>query len=384
MRGQRTGIVVPSRVVVTDVLVVGGGIIGVSVAAQCARRGMGVVLCERHGLATAASGRNSGIVVGPHPEAMRPIAAASIREYEQLSNQTGGAFAYDRLSVGSLRIGDDAEEPGEELDEPALRAVEPLLADSIRRAVLVECRRIDPRGAVAAFAQEARDHRASILVGCDVKSLRVSGSRITGAYADHDEILAGTVVLAAGHWSRSLLHAVGRDLPVRPVRGWTIVTEPAPFTLAHVIEAGWDAAATARLVDGVTLGELAQDGAPPVATMPGIVQDHAGRIVVAANGIASLGDRDEDAETRAELARRAVTIVPSLAGLRILETRSCVRPMTPDGLPYHGPVPGADGLIACVGHNAQGVTWGPGSGLEIAEGLEYGRWNPDLAPERAA
>ena len=56
-----------------DVVVVGGGIVGIAVAASCARRGLAVTLCESAGLAQAASGRNQGLVIGPNPPAMEAI-----------------------------------------------------------------------------------------------------------------------------------------------------------------------------------------------------------------------------------------------------------------------------------------------------------------------
>jgi glycine/D-amino acid oxidase-like deaminating enzyme len=56
--------------------------------------------------------------------------------------------------------------------------------------------------------------------------------------------------------------------------------------------------------------------------------------------------------------------------------------MTPDGLPLHGPVPGVDGLVLACGHNAQGVTWGPGAAASVADGLATAVWDAALAPSR--
>ena len=86
----------------------------------------------------------------------------------------------------------------------------------------------------------------------------------------------------------------------------------------------------------------------------------------------------------AAVLRRAIRFVPALADLEIAETRSCQRPMTADGLPLHGPVPGAEGLYLCCGHNAQGITWGPGATAAVADSLISGEWDAALLPERFA
>lgn len=94
---------------VVDVLVVGGGVIGVATANACAQRGLRVALCERHGLASAASGRNAGLVMGPHPPELARIARRSVELWLSLHHQTGGGFRLDRMSLGHLVVAEDAE-----------------------------------------------------------------------------------------------------------------------------------------------------------------------------------------------------------------------------------------------------------------------------------
>jgi len=367
-----------------DVLVIGGGIVGVSVAAMCARRGLSVTLCERGTLAAGASGRNFGLVTGPHPEPLREVARRSLRLYAELHHASGRAFWFDRETVGSLAVAERASDldglAGELLDAAALREAEPLLADDLAGARLLPCQRVDPGGAVAAFADEARAGRAEILLGCTARGLlRGGGGDVRGALTDAGAITAGTTVVAAGHWSWSLLRGLGLDLPIRGVRGWIALTRPAPFQLGHVIEdAGWS-----RGAEPLTVEHLAGGGAPAADVHVGLAQDADGRVLLGASLQASRGDRDEGEEILQRIAARALRVLPALAGLEIQETRSCVRPMTPDGLPFHGPVPGADGLVLACGHNAQGVTWGPGAGAAVADGIADGTWDPVLLPERA-
>jgi glycine/D-amino acid oxidase-like deaminating enzyme len=190
-----------------DVLVVGGGVLGVATAQACARRGLSVTLVERHGLAAAASGRNQGLMMGPHPPAMSELAADSIDRWLGLHERTGGAFLLDRsprerlvIAAGAEALEHDAGLPGAvPVGADELRTVEPLLSGDFAGAVLVPgVRRIDPAGGVAALADEARRHGAELKTGCDVKALRVLGGRVTGVLTERGELPAGTVVVAAG------------------------------------------------------------------------------------------------------------------------------------------------------------------------------------------
>jgi glycine/D-amino acid oxidase-like deaminating enzyme len=376
-----------------DVLVVGGGVIGVATAHACARRGLSATLVERHGLAAAASGRNQGLMIDTHPPAMEKLAADSVDRWLGLHERTGGAFLLDRSPGGLLVTAADAEalehdagQPGAVRVEPdELRTVEPLLSADLAGAVLVPgVRRIDPAGGVAALAHEARRHGAELKTGCEVKALRVDGVRVTGVLTEGGELHAGTVVVAAGPWSWQVCRSLPYDVPVRGVRGWVATTRPATFRLSHVVE-------ESRRTWRERMGEQrwtvadAATGVDPARHLSLLIQqDDAGRVMLGSSLAPSAGDRDEGEVALRELCARAVTMMPALAQLEIAETRSCARPATPDGLPLHGPVPGMAGLVLATGHGGQGVTWGLGAGEAVAEGIVTGRWDPALAPGRAS
>ena len=93
-------------------------------------------------------------------------------------------------------------------------------------------------------------------------------------------------------------------------------------------------------------------------------------------------ESDESPETRRAIARRAVEVMPALAGLAIAESRSCQRPFSPDGLPLLGPYPGVAGLVLATGHGSLGVTQSLGSGEAVADGIVEGRWEAALDPAR--
>ncbi|MPY96005.1 MAG: FAD-dependent oxidoreductase [Acidimicrobiia bacterium] len=371
-----------ARARTVDVVVVGGGVVGVATAWFCARAGMSVRLLEREGLAAGASGRNQGLVIGPHPAPMAPLAARGLQHYLALHEDSGGAFALDLEDHGCLLLGaEPGAVEGTVLSGGALRAAEPLLGPGTDRAVLMPARRIDPRGMVAAMAEAARAAGAELCTGCEVKDLVVSGDRVLGVRADDGEHHAGVTVVAAGPWSWRVARRLPFDVPVQGVRGWIAVTRPAPFRLRHAIEdSGWAAAKTG--LRPPTVGDLA-GGTVPAPLVAGLLQqDHRGRVLLGASLQVATGDHAEGAGALAGVARRAAALVPALAELAVVETRTCKRPMSADGLPLHGPVPGTEGVVLACGHGSTGITWGAGSGEAVAGGIAEGRWDPALLPGR--
>jgi glycine/D-amino acid oxidase-like deaminating enzyme len=358
-----------------DVVVVGGGIVGIAVAASCARRGLRVTLCEAGGLAQAASGRNHGLVIGPNPPETAAIGQRTIELLLDLHERSGEAFAFDREPYPCLILGGEHDEM---LSGEDLREQEPLVSATVGRGwINEEARRIDPGAAAIALADEARGAGAEVRTGCAVRELLRRGDDVVGVLSEEGRIEAAQVVVAAGPWSWSVCRSLAHDVPVRGVRGWIIVTRPAPFRLRHVIEE-WTRTAPAA----VTLGQLA-DGTEPSPAVPCVLQqDAAGRVLVGASLHGAIGAGDEAPETRRAIARRAVEVVPALAGVEIADSRSCQRPYSPDGLPLIGPYPGVDGLVLATGHGSLGVTQSLGTGELVADGIESAAWDGGLAPAR--
>ena len=380
-----------------DVLVVGGGVIGVATAWCCAEAGLSVRLLERASLAAEASGRNQGLVIGPHPPAMAQLAEASLRRYLELHEVSGAAFAFDRDDHGCLLVsegeGDAAAIPGagHAPDDPAprgdvlvgdaLRAVEPQLGRGVRQAVLLPARRVDPGALVVAMAASARRAGADLRTGCEVKDLIVARDRVLGVLADDGAHNAATTVLAAGPWTGRVGRRLPFDVPIDGVRGWVAVTRPAPFRLRHAIEdAGWGAAKAG--LRGPTVAELATGRHPPPAIAGLLQQDHAGRVLLGASLQVDAGEHASGDEALSGVARRAMELVPALAGLPVADVRTCRRPLSADGLPLHGPVPGVEGVVLACGHGSTGITWGGGSGEAVARGIVEDLWDPALMPSR--
>jgi glycine/D-amino acid oxidase-like deaminating enzyme len=368
-----------------DVLLVGGGIIGTTTAAYLARGGASVTLVERAELASGPSGRSLGLISGPHPPELRSIAERSLEAYLELARETG-AFTIDAANVGCLCISSDERGlprgEGEQLDGDQVAEAEPLLAVRCAAGVVVPARHVDPGGAVSAWAEEARRNGARIRVGCPARSLLVDRGRVTGATTDEGAIFAACVVLATGWETPRIAAGLGIDVPVRGVRGWIVTTRPAPFRLRRPINEV-DFSAGVAAIPLITLDDIAEGnvGAPIVAAQ--MRQDAAGRLILGASFAPAVGDADDNgAQAVPSICRRAIELIPPIADIAIAETRTCVRPVSFDGLPLHGPVDGIDGLVLACGHRSHGLTWGPGSGEAVARGVLEGEWDPALSPAR--
>lgn len=197
-------------------------------------------------------------------------------------------------------------------------------------------RRIDPRAAAAALLEEARGHRATVHTGCDVKRLLRQWGRVVGAATDAGELRASTTVVAAGAGSWGVCRELAFHAPVRGVPGEVVVTSPLDRELEPVAVAGaW------------------------------VAQDAGQRLWIA---------RPDE----------AVSLLPEELACDELERRALAAPMTPDGLPLHGPVPELDGLVLACGHGDHGIALAPGVGAAIAAGIESGSWHTALSPVRFA
>ncbi|HEY0389245.1 MAG TPA: FAD-dependent oxidoreductase [Gaiellales bacterium] len=359
-----------------DVIVVGGGIVGACTAWQLAERGADVLLVERGRLAGGATCRSQGLLLDPDRPVMQPLFQESNRLYDDLAARSGIDLSLDREPVGTMFVAtDDAQleqlrsgvyGDGELLDRAGVLAAEPALSPTVGGGLrLPGGRRSDPAALTVAAAEMARRAGADVRLGVDVKRLG-GGAVVTDAGVER----AGTVVLAAGAWSRALARSAGHELPVRPVRGWLAVTAPTEPLVRHVLyEAGYTLPPGPQPGEPVSMadlaaGDLALTGARS-ATAVAIHQNADGTLMVGASRAAALRDGDESAHALRENAARACMLVPALAAIEVATTWTGLRPFSADGLPYIGRL--GDGLLVCTGHGSEGILTGAGSARLVAD-----------------
>ncbi|MFF3495022.1 glycine oxidase ThiO [Streptomyces sp. NPDC002795] len=365
-----------------DVLVVGGGIIGLVTAWRAAQRGLSVAVADPEpggGAAQVAAGMLAAVTELHHGEqTLLGLNLASARRYPdfaaELSEATGQDLGY--RACGTLAVALDADDRAHLRELHALqtksglesewlsgrdcRRLEPMLAPGVRGGLRVDGdHQIDPRRLASALVT-ACERSGVTFHRSWAERLRVVRDRACGAVlADGTELSAGQVVLAAGSRGGQLAGVPDAVLPpVRPVKGQVLrLTVPkryAPFlsrTVRAVVRGGnlyLVPRVNGELVVGATSEELGWD------------------TTVTAGGVY-------------ELLRDAHELVPGITELPLTETRAGLRPGSPDNAPLLGPT-ALPGLLLATGHFRNGVLLTPITGDTMAHVLTTGELPEEARP----
>jgi glycine oxidase len=345
-----------------DVIVVGGGVIGLGIGWRCAQRGIGVTVVDpapgsgatwtAAGMLTPATELHYG------EQALLQLGLESARRYPtfvaELQDATGidvgyrrdGTIvsAWDPADLAGLR---DLQEFGRSLGLSTelvtgreLRELEPALASGLPGGLVsADDGQVDNRRLVEALLI-ALDRAGGRLVR--ERAAGVTGGRVT--LPNGDELTAATVVVAAGAWSARLPGVPAGAAPVHPVKGQTLRLHgrPGEVALKHVVR-------------GVVRGS-------PVYLIPRA----SGEIVVGASSEEAGFDVSPRAGAVYELLRDAQALVPVLGEATFDEVSTSLRPGSPDNAPLIGPT-AVDGLLVATGHYRNGILLAPVTADGVAE-----------------
>ncbi|MEU5522034.1 glycine oxidase ThiO [Streptomyces sp. NPDC047860] len=364
----------------SDVLVVGGGVIGLVTAWRAAQRGLATTVVDPEpggGAARVAAGMLAAVTELHYgEETLLGLNLASARRYPafaaELTELTGHDLGYRRC--GTLAVALDADDRAHLRELHALqqrsglvaqwlsgrecRRLEPMLAPGVRGGLRVDGdHQIDPRRLAAALVTACE--RAGVTIRRTwAERLLVTGGRATGVVtADGAELGAGQVVLAAGSLSGRLA-GVPEDVlpPVRPVKGQVVrLTMPerhGPFL--------------SRTVRAVVRGSHVY-----------LVPRENGELVIGATSEELGWDTTVTAGGVYALLRDAHELVPGITELPLAETRAGLRPGSPDNAPLLGPTE-LEGLLLATGHYRNGVLLTPVTGDAMADVLTTGEL-PEVA-----
>jgi glycine oxidase len=355
-----------------DVVVAGGGVIGLACAWSAMRRGLRVVVLER-AESTAGATRVAAGMLAPvgelqHGEEvlleMTVAAAGTYADWAaEVEEASGRGTGYERL--GSLHVAldrDEAEElrrqhelqrsvglEAEWLGPRGCRRLEPGLHPSLNGGVFVEGEAVvDPRLLAEGLRGALEAGGGEVRFGAEVEELMVAGGRAVGVrLAGGEELRADAVVCATGSWSGgggSWL-TEGVRPPVRPVKG-------------EVVEL--------RSRDGERLCERI------VASERVYVVPRAdGRVILGATMEEAGFDQAVTAGGVLELLREAYRLLPEVAEMEVVEAAAGLRPGTPDNVPIVGRSE-IEGLVLATGHHRNGVLLAPLTGEAAADVLEGG------------
>ena len=358
-----------------EVVIIGGGVVGCSIAYHLAKRGMrDVVVLERE---TVGSGTTSkaagGIRTQFSTETEIRFSQESQRVFETFKDEFGVDPGYQRIGYLFL-ITDPADLAGFETRIALQRrcgvdvsVITPKAAQDIVPALRVDDLiaavwgptdgLAGPAEITQGFAQRARALGARIEEGVDVTALDVSGGRLRRVITSAGAIDTPLAINAAGPFGARVARLAGVDVPVLPRRRHIFFTEPFPAIPGPV-----------PLTHDRATGFYFRKEMDQVLLSPGDVQD--------------MGDdfsASMDWGMVDELVTKAVRRLPVIAEARIAGGWAGLRPLTPDEHAIIGPAPGVEGFFLAVGFCGHGFQHSPATGRHVADWLLDGRPSMDLS-----
>ncbi len=414
--GVGTGMEIDQRIVI-----IGGGVIGLTQAYDLARQGAQVTVIDQRTTGLGASSVNAGWVV-PAEAAPVPAPGVIVQSMKWMLHRDSplyikpslapnhvrfmlgmwrrsnardfraGLAAQLALAAGTMEMLDDYAADGvefemhadglllaylspeklhhhaEHLDIPAsfgleadilegdaVRDREPALTDAVSGGIYFPTERhLDPASLVAGLRKRCESLGVTFVEDARVTSVERRGDRVTALRTDTSRIPVDTVILAAGAWSGYASAMFGTSLPVRAGKGYAIDCAPPPVALRTMVNLSDAKVAVTPLDTKVRLA-----------------------------GTMEFGPHDEsvnDVRIAAILRAPAQYFRGWPAEPAHVVAGAGMRPMTPDGLPIIGRLPGLGNAYVSTGHGMMGVTLAPGSARAITEFIRTGRQPSELLP----
>jgi glycine oxidase len=346
-----------------DVLILGGGVIGLSVAYYLAREKVRVEVVDRGDFGQEASWAGAGILPPGDPahactpfDRLRALSAEAFPSLSQeLRERTGVDNGYLRCGGIEFLTGDedpdDQEWRGdgircEELNQADLRRLEPNLAPGFVRGYhLPDTAQLRNPRHVKALVAACASLGVRLRHGCPAVGLERQGGRVTAVNSACGRLAAGRYLIAAGAWSDTLLAEVVWGTPgVRPVRGQIALLDTGVPLFRRVL----------------MLGKRYLVPRPDGRVLAGATEEDVGF------------DKRTTAAAIRDLLEFAISLVPGLADVPLERSWAGLRPGSPDGLPFLGAVPGVENLYVAAGHFRAGLQLSPGTGIVMSQ-LMLGR-----------
>lgn len=357
-----------------DVIIVGGGVIGCSIAWRLAQAGLKVTVFERGRVGCEASRAAAGML-SPQGESQTPgpffdlclRSRAMYRSFaEELNDASGIDVEYkDEGTLFVVLQGEDDEEktrwarwqleaglPLEHVSADDLRKIEPAVTESATRAIfLPEEHQVENRRVMDALEVAMKRAGAELIEGAKVTALATEHGRVTGVVLPGRRLDAGAVIVAAGTWSSPLLEPLGLNVRVIPARGQMIAVRGGACPISRVLHSNRVYVVPrndGRILIGATV-------------------EYAGfKKSVSVGGVHSLLDA-------------ALEIVPALEGFEVIESWAGLRPDTEDHMPVIGPT-GIANLLLATGHFRNGILLAPITAELVAGVIRSGCVPDELRP----
>jgi glycine oxidase len=343
-----------------DVIIVGGGIIGLSLAIALRKRGATVLIVERGEPGREASYAAAGMLADfplEMPPGLQPLATASARMYPEFVHelQDESGVNVDLRDQGTIVFPTQEhlhERPSLITECPLpspLAELEPALGHVSLPGIYLKERSLDPRALTAAALKAAHHRGVDISSGTVVTGVLLENGRANGVSTGKTKYSAATVVNCAGAWAGKL---PPHQFPTRPVKGQMLsLAGTSRDLLRHVIRA------------------------PEIYLVP----RSDGRILAGATVEEAGYDKRTDTDTIQRMHQAAIRLVPALARARMLEAWAGLRPGSPDNLPVLGATR-TPGYFVATGHFRDGILLTPVTAHVMAQVLTGGSPEYDISP----
>jgi len=340
-----------------DVLIIGGGVIGLTTAYFLARDGVHVTVVDKGDFGQEASWAGAGILpVADLDHAHTPfeqLRARSITLFPSLSEELRALTGIDNgyVRCGGFELhGGEGEVAADEwytdakacqtLDEPAWKRLEPKLADGLGRVnYLPDMAQLRNPRHLKALLAACQSCGVTLQPGCAVHSFTGLGATILSVGTSNGRISADRYLLATGAWTDLLLASLGKGVDIAPVRGQiALLNTGAPIFRRILL---WGSRYLVPRPDG--------------------------RVLVGSTEEKVGFDKRTTAGAIADLLAVARKLVPALASAQVERCWAGLRPGSPDGLPFLGTVPDFYNLFIAAGHFRAGIQLSPGTALVMKE-----------------
>jgi glycine/D-amino acid oxidase-like deaminating enzyme len=349
-----------------DAVIIGGGVIGTAIAYFLTKTGAKVCLLERHdiGAGTSSAAAAAALLQTKTSAKKLALASKSLALLDDLNEQLDHSFEYDHS--GSLLVANSEAEMDvvrnmvstlqalgldvQLVDGDEARAMMPVLGPTIRGASFSpRDATINPLKLVTAYADTARRLGANICTFTEVTGIETDGDHILAVLTNKGRVYTDTVINAAGVWASQLAGMVGVDLPVAPLKGELLVTEPMPPMMRGTL------IAAKYLLSKAKLEQAGDDEAPKRSVGITLVQVERGNFIVGSTREQAGFDRRSTYAGICEEAWQLLDLAPCLDNIHLIRAYAGLRPITPDGLPVIGRVPKLPGFILAAGYGGDGL-----------------------------
>lgn len=382
-----------------DVIIVGGGIMGCSIAWQLGKRGKKVLILEKNDVASGSAGATDG-VVGYHTKQPGPqldLAVQSIQMFNDIQTELGNEIEFD-FSAGGLQPAEDQLQY-DLLNEIATRqresgidihmisaeeacSLEPQLAEDIAGALYCPTSgKINPLNLTMAYARAAKKEGAVIQTETNVTGFIIEDGQVKGVHTDKGDYYSDVIVNAAGSWAGKVGELAGLELPIKPRKGQLAVTEPVGFFMKATVQC-----ARYNIIK-FWPDRIKDERVLRLGASLSIEQTENGGMIIGATREFAGYEKENTFEAIDVMMKRAIRFFPGLENIDVIRFFSGFRPYTPDGLPLLGETAKLKGFYVAAGHEGDGIALSPITGKLLAELITEGKasYNIDtFSPNRFA